>query len=82
MFHSTCRTASVALSYGSAKSNHTLDGSTIRDAFIRQVEATPDREMVVFSRDNIRLTFEQFFEKVSILEFRPKRKNQIILSSI
>jgi len=60
---SVCR-YSVNLSYASSPSDHTLSGATIGELFNKQVEATPDRDMIVFSRDNVRLTYQQFKSKV------------------
>ncbi|KAF6035324.1 ACSF2 [Bugula neritina] len=63
---SVCR-YSVNLSYASSPSDHTLSGATIGELFNKQVEATPDRDMIVFSRDNVRLTYQQFKSKMDDL---------------
>lgn len=54
-------------SYDSSTSGHSLLGVTIGELLQKQVERVPDREMVIFSRDGIRLTFSQFKEKVRFI---------------
>ena len=53
------------MSYESSSSKHSLLGATIGELLQKQVEKTPDRDMVVFSQDGVRLTFSQFKKKVS-----------------
>ena len=60
--YDNCRYSS--LSYDSCKSDHTLNGSTISTLFHEQVVKHPDRDMVIFTRDNVRLTYQQAKEKV------------------
>lgn len=52
------------ISYNYGNSNKGLIGKTIGQLLEERVEKHPDKEAVIVSRDNIRLTFEQLLEQV------------------
>lgn len=57
------------ISYNFGASNKPLIGKTIGQLLEEKAELHPDKDAVIVSQDNVRLTFEQLLEQVFDLDF-------------